>query len=431
MMVAPKDGVRALLRGARSGLRHFEAALDCRREHGLSGVLARVADRLLRADPAADLLANEARPAPGTVFDVIYAIGYWHGEPKRYRVFNMAEGLRAAGYAVHIMPFERIADMVRERWRAAALVLFRAEYDRLVGIAEALAYARSAGMRVVYDIDDLVFDTEIAERIDGLQLMGRHQRREYIASMVRRRRLLLACDGATVSTVPLARAVAALGQSSSVVANSLNAEQLRLADELAAQKRATDGQLRIGYFSGSRTHQRDFAVCEAALLDFMRSHDQAIFRLVGYLDLGPQWEVFAKRIERIEFVPPDPLLRLIAECDINLAPLELGNPFCEAKSELKFFEAAVVSVPTIASATEPLAAAIEQGVSGFVASDDGGWGQALHLLAASASRREAMGQAARTRALAHHSLTAVIPQAVRALGLASPAAPNRTAVAPG
>jgi len=41
------------------------------------------------------------------------------GTPKRYWVFNMAEALRAAGYAVHVMPFERLDDVRRYRWRAA------------------------------------------------------------------------------------------------------------------------------------------------------------------------------------------------------------------------------------------------------------------------------------------------------------------------
>jgi hypothetical protein len=38
------------------------------------------------------------RPGPDAVFDVIYAVGFWPGTPKRYRVFNLAEGLSAAGY---------------------------------------------------------------------------------------------------------------------------------------------------------------------------------------------------------------------------------------------------------------------------------------------------------------------------------------------
>jgi glycosyltransferase involved in cell wall biosynthesis len=332
-------------------------------------------------------------------------------------VFNIAEGLREAGYAVHVLPFDRLDDIRRYGWTAHALVLFRAEYDPLVGIAGVLRYARATGMRVVYDIDDLVFDPGVAHRIEGLRAMGTHQRRRFIAAIARQRRLLLACDLATVSTAPLARAVEALGRPSAVIPNSLNREQLRIAEQIATTERRSDGIVRIGYFSGTRTHQRDFAVCEPALLEIMERHGEVRFRLVGHLDLGAQWERHRDRVERIGLLPPSELLWAIAETDINLAPLEPNNPFCEAKSELKFFEAAIVGVPTIASATEPFAAAIEDGISGLLVADPRGWRTALDLLVTSEDRRQAIGAAAKHRALALFSPAVVTPLAIRALGL--------------
>ena len=67
--------------------------------------------------------------------------------------------------------------------------------------------------------------------------------------------------------------------------------------------------------------------------------------------------------------------------DINLAPLETSNPFCEAKSELKYFEAALVDVPTVgASPTAPFAATIRHGETGFLAADETEWYAALKRL---------------------------------------------------
>ena len=119
--------------------------------------------------------------------------------------------------------------------------------------------------------------------------------------------------------------------------------------------------------------------------------------------------------------------RAIAETDINLAPLEPGNPFCEAKSELKFFEAAIVGVPTIASATEPFAAAIEDGISGLVVSDSEGWRRALDLLVTSQDRRRAIGAAAKQRAVARFGPAVVTPLAVSALGLRALCSDDNTA----
>jgi glycosyltransferase involved in cell wall biosynthesis len=425
--------LRAVLRRARAVVRLAGIALDHGRELGWQEVAARTRRRLTGRSPppaaASAAAVHDAQALPRSHFDAIYAIGYWPGEPKRYRVLNIAEGLREAGYAVHVLPFDRLDDIRRYRWTAHALVLFRAEYDPLVGIGGVLRYARASGMRVVYDIDDLVFDPGIAHQIDGLREMGTHQRRRFVAVIARQRRLLLECDLATVSTAPLARAVERLGRPSAVIPNSLNREQLQIAEQIAATGRPRDGVLRIGYFSGTRTHQRDFATCEEALLDIMERHREVRFRLVGHLDLGPQWERHRDRIERIGFLPPTELLRAIAETDINLAPLEPDNPFCEAKSELKFFEAAIVGVPTIASATEPFAAAIEDGISGFLVTDMRGWRRALDLLVSSEDQRRAIGAAAKQRALARFSPAVVTSLAARALGLrALPPDDNRGAL---
>jgi glycosyltransferase involved in cell wall biosynthesis len=272
-------------------------------------------------------------------------------------------------------------------------------------------------MRVVYDIDDLVFDPDLVDRIDGLALMGPHERHQFVSGIARRRRLLTACDLVTVTTAPLARAAAALGRPAAVIPNSLNQAQLRLAAEIARQPRVERDAVWIGYFSGTRTHQRDFAVCETALLGIINRHPEARFRAVGHLELGPEWQRYRDRVERVGLLEPDDMLRLMAATDINLAPLELGNPFCEAKSELKFFEAAAVGVPTVASATEPFLDAIEGGVNGFLVRDSEGWRDAIERLLASSSYRRKVGAAAKARALLRYGPGATIPALTAALGL--------------
>ena len=80
--------------------------------------------------------------------------------------------------------------------------------------------------------------------------------------------------------------------------------------------------------------------------------------------------------DRIEWRPLQPLRDLpreMARFDINLAPLEVGNPDCEAKSELKFFEAALANVPTIASPTGPFQRAIRHGETGLLATTGDDW----------------------------------------------------------
>ena len=438
-IVSPKTIVRAGLRRARAAVRLLREAWELRHAFGWRGIALRIWRRLTgtrahNPDAVAKDLSAYPLPARGAELDVIYVIGFWPGTPKRYRVFNIAEGLAAAGYAVHVVDIDRLDEIRRNGWRARALVLFRAEYDRLAGVPETLAYARETGMRLVYDIDDLAFDPAFADHMDWMRRITRpYERRYSLEAMRRRRELLLHCDLVTVSTTPLARTAESLGRPAAVIPNSINGEQMRVAAAVTTEPRPRRDGVLIGYFSGSPTHQRDFAVCEPALLDIMEQCPEVRFRFVGYLDLGSQWDGYRDRIERIGFVGMADLLRTIAETDINLAPLEIENPFCESKSELKFFEAALVGVPTVASATEPFRAAIEDGVTGFVARNSDDWRRALERLIASDSRRKAIGAAAKAAALARFSLAAVIPRAVEALGLREPtraASPSRPVIDP-
>src|SRR5258707_5406437 len=242
-------------------------------------------------------------------------------------------------------------------------------------------------MRLVYDIDDLVFDPSYADSIDALRRMGPYQRRLHIGAIERRRELLLACDLVTVSTAPLAKIAERLGRPAAVIPNSINGEQMQVAAALAAAPRRPHEGVVIGYSSGSTTNQRDFVECEPALLDFMERHPEIRFRLVGYLVLGPAWTRYRDRVERIGFLGPPDLLRRIAETDINLAPLELGNPFCEGKSELKFFEAGLVGGATAGSATGNLRAGLRDGNSRVFARDNPPRRSALELAIAAVSRR--------------------------------------------
>ncbi|MEO6785695.1 MAG: glycosyltransferase, partial [Chthoniobacteraceae bacterium] len=71
----------------------------------------------------------------------------------------------------------------------------------------------------------------------------------------------------------------------------------------------------------------------------------------------------------VEFIPFQNFINLqcsIGECEVNIAPLQ-DNLFTNCKSELKFFEAAVVGTVTIATPTFTLADAIEDARDGFLA----------------------------------------------------------------
>src|SRR4029079_10479524 len=102
---------------------------------------------------------------------------------------------------------------------------------------------------------------------------------------------------------------------------------------------------------GTRTHQRDLGVAIEAVARLLEEYPHC--RLVLYRDREgarpfidieefPALLKVADRIEWRSFRALSELPEEMARFDINLAPLEFGNPYCEAKSQLKFFEAALV-----------------------------------------------------------------------------------------
>ncbi len=118
------------------------------------------------------------------------------------------------------------------------------------------------------------------------------------------------------------------------------------------------------------------------------------------LEEFPALDRFTHQIEQRDLVGFDQLPQELARFDINLAPLQRDNPFCDCKSELKYFEAAAVGVVTVASATPPMREAIIDGHTGFIAADHAQWLSHLNDLIEHPDRREACARRARLHARA-------------------------------
>ena len=83
----------------------------------------------------------------------------------------------------------------------------------------------------------------------------------------------------------------------------------------------------------------------------------------------------------------------IASVDINLMPLE-DDLFQSCKSENKWMEAALVGVPTIASANVELERIIAHGQNGLLCNTAEEWEEALEMLIRNEDQRIAIGEQA-------------------------------------
>jgi glycosyltransferase involved in cell wall biosynthesis len=208
-------------------------------------------------------------------------------------------------------------------------------------------------------------------------------------------------DGVLVATETLAARARPLGKPAWVHRNAFSSAMLKVAEEAFARRRPRSGAVVIGYASGTPTHERDFAILKPVLRRILESHPAVELRLIGHID-GGDFGPATNRVSRRPFVDWRKLPTELADLDINLAPVEPERAFCEAKSEIKYVEAALVRVPTVASATAAFAFAIRDGSNGRLARSADDWLAGLERLVRERDVGEAMGRNAYEDALARY-----------------------------
>ncbi len=175
---------------------------------------------------------------------------------------------------------------------------------------------------------------------------------------------------------------------------------LGAASELATARPRASGPLRVGYFSGTTTHDDDWRHIETAVVEVLAGHPDAELWLGGHLQ--PTDAVLTRlgaRVKRLPFTAWDQLPELLRDLDVNLAPLQPGSRFNDAKSAIKWLEAALVGTPTIASPSAPFVDAIEAGRTGWLAADPAEWVAALSHALTDEPDRRAVGERAKRAAL--------------------------------
>lgn len=337
-------------------------------------------------------------------------VAYFYEEPNnstfRYRAYNMAQVLNEpdAGDVSASYFFLSDSDRFDEIADAAdLLVICRSRYCHQVN--GLITKFRARRKRVLFDVDDLVVDTDYAHLVVatlGLDVTQKGVWDDWFAMIARMNQTLRLCDGAITTNEFLSQKIAdCSGLPVSVVPNFMNKEQLALAEQVfAAKQRARfmgNGKISLGYFSGSPSHRLDYAIVEPALADVLAERPNVEVTVVGYIDHGPAMRKFAGRVTRQPFHDYVNLQRLLGTVEFNLMPLQ-SNAFTDCKSELKYFEAASVGTLSIASPSFTYRRAIQDGKNGYLSKAHEWTASILRAMDRSESY-EAMAAEARSDAL--------------------------------
>ena len=327
---------------------------------------------------------------------VLYVVDDTKAAQFRYRAKNVSDVL---GEKAKFASWALRSDLSKVNPAEVSLVVILRQTDKDGWFQEFICRARAVGVKVLFDLDDLVFDYR------DLPLLMRSTNSKnifywagYIWGI---RRIAKKVDGFLCTNDFLGKKLErSFGKPYRVIPNSLNKEQIEVSEKCLKNKKH-EGFV-VGYFSGSPTHVKDFALVESELACFLREHDDVKLRVVGYMEFSDEMKkwIGAGRLEVKKPVDYLELQRLMAEVDVNIAPLVI-NDFTNCKSELKFFEAAAVETTTIASPIYTFKKAIKDGENGFLA-QPGEWYEKLEYLYKNPEENKKIAKKAREYALKHY-----------------------------
>lgn len=321
------------------------------------------------------------------------------GDSARYRTHHVSEELELNGFKCSITVQDNpLLSGYVDKFEIFVFhrVLFSPSVKKMI------EKIKEQKKEIIFETDDLVYDPKYLEHMDYFKVMNSLEKKLYENGVGGEILADPYVKVASTTTNYLADRLRESGKQVFLVPNKLCEDDVKIADKIIENKALAVGRgpsIKIGYFSGALSHNKDFATITEVLMQIMEKNEKVELFLVGPLDIESKLNKFENRVKQFPYVSRDKHFANVSSVDINIAPLEIGNPFCESKSELKFFEAGIVGVPTVATATQPFFEAIEDGVDGFVANDTEQWIEKLEKLIGDKPLRKSMGERARTKAL--------------------------------
>ena len=347
---------------------------------------------------AIQFLKMSRKSKPG---DILFVAGGAMGDSTLYRVHYQAEELFLHGFKCSVVTQDN-------PWLSGYAGDFKIFiFHRVLhtpAVAKLVEEIKKQDKEIIFETDDLVYDPKYIQQVDYFKDMNALEKKLYengVGGEILNDPYVRVC---TTTTSYLAGKLKEHNKKVFVSVNKLSNKDLETAEKISSEEIKKNGdKIKIGYFSGTLSHNKDFATVTDALMQVMEKYPQVYLFLAGPLDIENKLNKYKDRVGQFPRVSRDKYFKNVVSIDINLAPLEMGDPFCESKSELKFFEPGILRVPTVAVANQTFSEAIIDGVDGFLAANEQEWAGKIGKLIEDENLRREMGKKARQKSLQNYT----------------------------
>jgi glycosyltransferase involved in cell wall biosynthesis len=338
--------------------------------------------------------------------DRILIVGDYHiSQCVRYRINQKIEQLEAAGKKVTAISW---TDLGKEQNILAlhdVVIFYRVSAQPQV--IKAIAQVNATGKLSIYEIDDLLFDGIYPPPIETYG--GYVDLNTYVGltkGMALFNSAARLCRIGIASTQLLANKLQplVLGKKCFVHRNGL--DKLNSFKPVAIRNKTN---MDIFYGSGTMAHNSDFSdLVLPAMTKILNEFDHTRLLVAGYLNLPSEFlKQFGNRIRQIPLITNvQAYWSLLEQADINVAVLH-DDIINGCKSELKWFEAATLGIPTVMSSTANYRDVINHGEDGLIATTPDEWYEHLKALVKNPELRFTIAQKAQEKVLNDYSVQAL------------------------
>lgn len=329
---------------------------------------------------------------------------------KLYRVDQKTEQLRHAGLNVSVFNQWHDLNTFRSRLNEFDAVIFY-RVPAFPDIMEAIAACSAYRVPSFYEIDDLVFDTDLFppayENYSGQ--ISRDHHRDMACGVPLYEHAMRMCDYAIGSTRSLAERLKQFSRSGKAFEhhNALGKLHLNAVSEHFSMPAKPDERpLVLFYGSGTLAHKEDFHdILEPALAEILKRYAGRVeLQFVGSYG---EFQHLDSKSKDLRILPPvwdfEQYCTLVSGADINLSVLQ-QTPVTDAKSEIKWMEAAMLGVPSVVSYTATHADVIDHGKTGFLCKTTKDFVKHISALIDDANLRKKIGQQAQNVVMSDYSL---------------------------